>query len=323
MNTKLELGSKGVEVRVIQGWLAELGYGKLDYVASATGVFDLGTYNAVRQFQHDNQLGADGIIGPNTWWKLLDTMRWHSYHRPPTDSWGSIISPPGTPRWLANFAMRPTGFANWRFNLNTFNDLHVEFFGRVAPPGLHVLLDYLTRDTNVSDVRWAAYALATVHAECGPTRTNPAFAPVEEGLALRQNKAHNDLKTAPDGSQHRYYGRGYVQLTWIWNYERVTEGLGLAGNNHLVNHPERALDRDLGYAVLSYTMRRGLYEGPRSALINGPREALMVGWRLSDFISHKQCDYLNARRVINLMDRAEEIQGYAKKYDLCLTGSFP
>jgi hypothetical protein len=128
---------------------------------------------------------------------------------------------------------------------------------------------------------------------------------VEEGVSLRTGRPYNELQTAPDGSKHRYYGRGYIQLTWKRNYQAMTSALALNGNNDLVNHPERALDRDIAYAVMSCGMRRGINGGPS----------------LSNYIYHKQCDYRNARQIINLMDRADEIAAYARKYDLCLTGA--
>lgn len=38
-----------------------------------TGVFDLGTRNAVRAFQKKYHLTVDTIVGPETWTKLLET----------------------------------------------------------------------------------------------------------------------------------------------------------------------------------------------------------------------------------------------------------
>jgi putative chitinase len=296
MITALKLGSRGTEVRVIQTWLTELGYGKPGEMTA--GEFDQGTRGAVRKFQADHQLDADGTIGPNTWWEILDTMRWESFLGTPSDN------PPGTPRWLANFRFRPFGFPAWNFDTRTFDELYSALFSRAAPPGLHTLLNYLARDTSVGDIRWAAYMLATVQAECGPTRSAPAFEPVEEGVSSRTGKPYNEPQTAPDGTSHRYYGRGYIQLTHKRNYQAMTAALGLTGPDHLVNHPERALDRDIAYKVMSCAFRRGLDGSPP----------------LSHYIGHKQCDYRNARQIINRMDRADEIAGYARKYDLCLTG---
>lgn len=64
----LRVGSKGTQVKVLQ-WLlnhtTDYTSGKVD------GVFGTKTLSAVRQFQAANGLTVDGIVGKNTWTKLL------------------------------------------------------------------------------------------------------------------------------------------------------------------------------------------------------------------------------------------------------------
>lgn len=60
--TALRRGSKGPDVRDAQQRLSDLGY-SLD----VDGNFGPGTANAVIAFQQKNNLGSDGIVGPNTW----------------------------------------------------------------------------------------------------------------------------------------------------------------------------------------------------------------------------------------------------------------
>lgn len=55
-------GSRGEEVREIQTRLAALGY----YKGTIDGIYGSGTKNAVIQFQKDNGLSADGIVGEKT-----------------------------------------------------------------------------------------------------------------------------------------------------------------------------------------------------------------------------------------------------------------
>ncbi|HYE83367.1 MAG TPA: M14 family metallopeptidase [Clostridia bacterium] len=59
----LRLGSRGPMVKLIQSLLARIGYnpGVVD------GVFGQQTLEAVREFQLDNGLTPDGIVGPATW----------------------------------------------------------------------------------------------------------------------------------------------------------------------------------------------------------------------------------------------------------------
>lgn len=58
----LEHGSTGRHVRALQGALREAGY-ELDI----DGDFGDATYAAVRDFQSNNDLQVDGVVGPNTW----------------------------------------------------------------------------------------------------------------------------------------------------------------------------------------------------------------------------------------------------------------
>lgn len=58
---------KNPQIFTLQRLLKELGY----YSAAIDGVFGSGTEKAVKAFQTDKKLAADGIVGPNTWNKLL------------------------------------------------------------------------------------------------------------------------------------------------------------------------------------------------------------------------------------------------------------
>ena len=58
----LRRGSKGADVRSVQQRLSELGYS-----LGVDGNFGPGTAQAVVAFQQDNNLGNDGVVGPNTW----------------------------------------------------------------------------------------------------------------------------------------------------------------------------------------------------------------------------------------------------------------
>ncbi len=57
-----KFGSRGEEVRAIQIKLSSLGY----YNGSIDGIYGSATEKAVRQFQYDNSLVADGIAGDKT-----------------------------------------------------------------------------------------------------------------------------------------------------------------------------------------------------------------------------------------------------------------
>ena len=67
--TVLEQGSTGSAVRDLQAMLALMGY----YSGAVDGIYEQATIQAVRQFQTDAGLVADGIVGPITWQRLLPT----------------------------------------------------------------------------------------------------------------------------------------------------------------------------------------------------------------------------------------------------------
>lgn len=58
-------------VATLQDALSALGYspGAID------GIFGSGTKNAVVRFQRANNLSADGIVGCNTWKKIVEKIR--------------------------------------------------------------------------------------------------------------------------------------------------------------------------------------------------------------------------------------------------------
>ncbi|MFF4145963.1 peptidoglycan-binding protein [Streptomyces sp. NPDC001698] len=66
----LKSGSRGTDVRTAQHLLNAAGH-RLD----ADGLFGPATTGAVKAFQKRNGLNPDGIVGPNTWNKLIRTVR--------------------------------------------------------------------------------------------------------------------------------------------------------------------------------------------------------------------------------------------------------
>jgi putative chitinase len=167
--------------------------------------------------------------------------------------------------------------------------------------GIDALLGFLEQDTNIGDVRWAAYMLATVKEECANT-----WQPIEE-YSRGQGQPYGDPVTVTDGNGNTYvntyYGRGYVQLTWEANYQKMSQGLNLG--DQLLYHPEQALDPSIAYDIMSFGMRNGSFTG--------------VG--LSDFINDSQTDYVDARQIVNGLDNAGTIAGYASTLESLLRQS--
>ncbi|MDD1606504.1 MAG: hypothetical protein LUP96_07400 [Methylococcaceae bacterium] len=133
-----------------------------------------------------------------------------------------------------------------------------------------------------------AYVLATADHE-----TNHTFKPVTEAYFLPHPDAY--LKTHhPESSYYPYYGRGYVQLTWDYNYKKYGQLLG----KDLLNHPELALDPEIALFVLVHGFKTGAF----------------TGRKISDYINAHTTDFINARRCINGKNEAQKIADLAKKH---------
>ena len=166
--------------------------------------------------------------------------------------------------------------------------------------GLLAILNEWESQHATEDDRWLAYMLATVHHETdrkmqpiheygGPTYWRKMYDIEGERPQLARKMGN----TTP-GDGVLYHGRGFVQLTWKSNYLRAKDRIGV----DLVRQPDRALD--LGPAT------RILFEG------------MMAGWftgkKLSDCFSATADEWVNARRIINGLDKANLIAGYAQRY---------
>jgi predicted chitinase len=132
-----------------------------------------------------------------------------------------------------------------------------------------------------------AYVLATVEHETAGT-----FKPIEEG----------DYKGGPRNlksfqKQLRYYpffGRGFVQLTWLSNYQKYSQLLGV----DLVKNPDLSKNPNIALFVLVHGFKTGAFTGKK----------------IADYINDRKADYVSARRCINGLDRANDIAKLAQKY---------
>ena len=149
--------------------------------------------------------------------------------------------------------------------------------------GINTYLDYYDNNQGLMIIPQFGYVLGTVFHE-----TMKKMMPVNEdgkGIGKEYGKLINGKA---------YYGRGGVQLTWIKNYKSV----GISINQDLVNNPELALVPSISVEIAM--------------------KGMVLGWfttkKLSDFITEDKIDFVNARRIINGMDRAVLIAGYAGKF---------
>lgn len=150
--------------------------------------------------------------------------------------------------------------------------------------GLNFILDGWEKAFPAGDPRWLAYMLATAKWETGHT-----MRPVREGLNASDAWRQANLRYYP------FYGRGYVQLTWRANYERY----GIAAT------PDRALEPALAAHIMFDGMRRGVFTGKK----------------LEDYFDHDTDDPVNARRIINGTDKAQEIAAIHRDFLAAITAA--
>lgn len=109
----------------------------------------------------------------------------------------------------------------------------------------------------------------------------------------------------PYGKKGRHgqaqYGRGLVQLTWDRNYEWADRRLGLDGA--LLKDFDLALRPDIAADILVYGMLEGAFASNGKPLSHyGPK-------------ADGSFDYVRARQTVNVMDKADLIAGYARRFE--------
>ena len=141
-----------------------------------------------------------------------------------------------------------------------------------------------------------AYLLATVKHETANT-----FLPINErgsdsylSKYWSNSRLRKLLGNIFESDAQRFKGRGFVQITGRGNYIKASKVVGI----DLVSNPEKANDWEIAYTILTVFTRTGMF----------------TGVKLNDFLNAKETDFYNARKVINGLDKAAQIEVYAKEY---------
>lgn len=160
--------------------------------------------------------------------------------------------------------------------------------------GLEILLDKIESDPKWDSLPQVAYFLATIRHETGAVRNGvlQTYQPIRE-VRGRPGTRIRRIQDKYWGTG--FYGRGYCQITHRANYAKF----GIAET------PEKALEPDTAYMIAARGMREGLFTGKK----------------LSHYINDQEVDYHDARRIVNGLDKAELIAGYAQKFERILRAS--
>ena len=207
---------------------------------------------------------VDGLYGPNTQAALRKFARQHQ------PEGGDVLSPT-TLRALLSSGLAGGMLPNW------------------AGGDKQATIKAIKQEANrhgIAHSGQVAYILATVEHE-----TAGSFQPVKECYFIGEPAAEAKRKTL---RYYPYYGRGYVQLTWDYNYRYYSTLLGL----DLINQPDLVMRADVSLFILIDGMKRGTF----------------TAHRLSDFTQNDRFDFVGARQIINGKDKATEIASMANRW---------
>ena len=224
-----KIGSTGAEVRAIQHALG----------LQIDGSFGGKTREAVVNWQRENRLIADGIVGSQTWALLEKQLQVKE---------------------------------SARLNRDVFFGQIRGLFGRISQSqvdGLNSLLDAVGGCL----INEAAYMLATAYHETAAT-----MQPIEEygkGRGKDYGKRLKMSRKPYSDTLPLYYGRGYVQLTWYENYEKAGKKVGV----DLLNEPGLALSAPIAAKIMREGMLEGWFTGKKLSDYVGLRTADYVGAR--------------------------------------------
>jgi putative chitinase len=183
---------------------------------------------------------------------------------------------------------------------------HAPFPGKMKQTqvdGINVILDAWEK-SGQKDLRHLAYILATPAIETG-MRYEPIIEAGGESYFRRlydvqgQNPARaRSMGNTQPGDGARYRGRGFVQITWKKNYARYRDQVQKLFGVDILANPDKAMIPE----VAAYIMVDGMTKG------------VFTGKKLADYFNAKTTDWRNARRIVNGLDKADQIASIAKEF---------
>lgn len=139
------------------------------------------------------------------------------------------------------------------------------------------------KDHGVVNSKQIAYILATCFHECRFKSIKEIRAKVGTAVWKMQEKYWHT----------GYYGRGFCQLTWEYNYKKF----GPITGRDLVKNPDQVLLPEVGAKILVRGMRDGLFSGKK----------------LGDYLDATKTNWMHARRTVNGDFQADKVMNAALK----------
>lgn len=152
-------------------------------------------------------------------------------------------------------------------------------------------------------LRHRAYIIATAWHETGPKSDPLHMTPRTEKGSKDYFDKYNAgtaigarLGNTLPGDGYKFRGRGYVQITGRRNYFKAGEALGV----DLLASPDAALEPGNAARII----------------VNGMATGMFTGKKLADYTS-----YRDMRRIVNGLDRADMIAGYAETFEAAIAAT--
>ena len=200
---------------------------------SADGIFGAGTATAVKKWQSDNGLVADGIVGDGTWGKMFNSsiIKEDKVITPPNQNTSNITSVVGLKienlrGHIPDNVLSQIPETASKFNIT--NNLRLAHF--LAQCG-HESGGFKAVSENVN---YSAAGLKNIFGKYFPGNLAESYARNPQKIASRVYGGRMGNGPESTGDGYKFRGRGYIQLTGKQNYTNFAKFIG----EDTVNNPD-------------------------------------------------------------------------------------